>query len=279
MNAAPLSIIILAALFPTFLNAEERPPIYPFDVSVGGQEAVYSADFPIFAKIPKPVSPDAKVELKTEAEQIIVNLFPCAEDGTVPNGAPTKIIMVGSGTGFQLDQTMDKSKLTPGLYGMNIVLKSKGTGRVMFRIVDASAPDPAEDPNAVFVREFFFGKGATPGAATPPAPGGAPDQSTPESTLAAVFAAAKSGDLASLKALVPASGDLDGDVERIRDVSEAGEADQKEFKEWFATGKIVGAARIEGDSAEVDFTFGPTGKRDETMGLVRKGGKWYLDSF
>ena len=108
---------------------------------------------------------------------------------------------------------------------------------------------------------------------------GAPDQSTPEGTLATVFAAAKSGDLASLKALVPAAGDLDGDVERIRKVADADKAAQKEFSEWFGAGKVVGKARVEDDTADIDFTFGPKGSRSDTMNLVRKDGKWFLDSF
>ena len=170
MKARPLFLILsLFAFAATLTSAEERPAIYPFDVTVGGQDAVFNSSFPIFAKIPGPVAADAEVILDAEPEAIIVNIFPCEANGTVPRGVDPKVIMAGKATSFKLNQTLDKSTLAPGLYGMNIVLRSKGTSRVMFRI----------------------GEGAAPATPTAPAIAGAPNQSTPESTLEAVFAAAK----------------------------------------------------------------------------------------
>ena len=233
-------------------RAQERPPIYPFDVTISGQKAEYSSEFPLFAKITDPVSPTAEVSVSSEPEMIIANIFPCDSKGTTKPGASPKVIMVQSGTSFKLDQTMDKSVLGPGTYGTNLVLKSKGTSRVMFVIGNKVVGEPAGD---------------------------APDQSTPTSTLQALFDNAKSGNFAALKLLVPEVPGLDGDVRRIASVPEAKPEEQREFQEWFSTGKIDGEARIEGDKAEVDFLFGPKGDRNETMNLIKKDGNWYLFSF
>jgi hypothetical protein len=40
---------------------EERPIVYPFDVTVGGQKAVVQKDNMLFVVIEKPVKPDAVV--------------------------------------------------------------------------------------------------------------------------------------------------------------------------------------------------------------------------
>ena len=114
-------------------------------------------------------------------------------------------------------------------------------------------------------------------APTPAAADEKIDQSKPENVLQAVFDCAKSGALAKLKGL--ASSTADGDVKNVCAVSEAPQEVQADFKKHFATGKIVGAARVEGDRAAIGFLFGPDGSKDETMNLVRENGRWFLDSF
>ena len=246
-------VFVVTLLLPLVsLRSEERPTIYPFDVTVAGQKAEYSSDFPLFAKIADSVSPTAEVTVSADPEMIIANIFPCDSKGTTKPGASPKVIIVQSGTSFKLDQTMDKSVFEPGIYGMNLVLKSKGTARVMFEIGGAEAAD---------------------------APADGPDQSTPAETLEALFALAKSGNFAALKTLVPDIAGLDGDVRRIAAVVDAKPEEQQEFQQWFSTGKIVGEARIEGEKAAVDFLFGPKGTRNETMNMILKDGKWYLFSF
>ncbi len=107
------------------------------------------------------------------------------------------------------------------------------------------------------------------------------DQSTPEGTLNAVFEAAKSGDMSNLTKLCHAELENDADTKRICDCGKK-DADKnllKEFKRYFAKGFIVGKARIKDNKAEVDFKFGPNGKKDEHMRMLKKDGKWYLASF
>lgn len=53
------------------------------------------------------------------------------------------------------------------------------------------------------------------------------------------------------------------------------------YVRYFAGGRVVGPARVQGEMAEVDFDFDmSTGHpRRETMNLVQRVGRWYLSSF
>ena len=234
--------------------AKERAAIYPFDVTVAGETAVIEGNpaSAIFAKLKKPVAKDAEVKLgMKEPAQVIVNVFSVDDKGVPIKGVEPKVIFVTKGTSFRLDGTMDKSVLADGKYGMNIVSSLLGTSRVLFEVGEAKAASGGES------------------------------QKTPEAALQMVFDAAKSGKLEGLKVLLPPGGGEDGDVRNVCGVSMAPEKDQKEFREYFEKGAIQGKARIDekAGTAEVDFLFGPTGKKSETMNLVRKGELWYLSSF
>ncbi len=246
----PLALLVSAG----FATAAERAAIYPFDVKVGGQLARIEGqpEAAIFAKVAKAVGADAEVEVVVDgpAGNVIVNLFAVDENGSPKEGATPKIILADS-TKFTLAETMDKSKLAPGRYGMNVVIARMGTSRVLFEI--------SEKPEAAVTAAL--------------------DQSTPEKVLGAVFEAARSGELAGLAALLPPSGKCDGDVKDVCGVAKAPADKQKEFTEYFAKGKITGKARVDGKKAEVDFLFGPNGTKKETMELVQEGGKWYLAQF
>jgi len=103
------------------------------------------------------------------------------------------------------------------------------------------------------------------------------DQSSPTPVLEAVFAAARSGQLARLTAL--AASTADGDVESVCGVSTASPEIRESFRTHFAKGKIIGKPRLDGNRAEIDFLFGPDGRKKETMHLVRENGLWFLESF
>lgn len=108
--------------------------------------------------------------------------------------------------------------------------------------------------------------------------GGSVDHSDPASVTSAIFAAAKSGDTATLAGLCDPKKENDKDTRRICEIT----PDHKkfaQFKEYFAEGKVEGSPKIDGDKAEVKFKFGPGGKKDETMKLIQRDGKWYLASF
>lgn len=104
-------------------------------------------------------------------------------------------------------------------------------------------------------------------------------QSTPAGTANIIFDAAKSGDYSKLKTLCDASLDQDTDSKKICEVADGDEKLKNSFKEYFAKGKVVGEATVEGDNAEVKILFGPDGTKDETFKMKKKDGKWYLMSF
>lgn len=105
---------------------------------------------------------------------------------------------------------------------------------------------------------------------------GSIDQSSPTSVMNALFAAAKSGDTAGLAGLC-ADG-ADGDSRSICGLTKDSPK-LAEFQKYFASGAVQGEPRVSGDSAEVDFTFGPDGTKKETMKMTQKDGKWFLSSF
>ena len=84
----------------TALSAEERPALYPFDVTLGGTKAEMKAGNEIFAEVSKPVAPDAVLALEKEVPMLIVNAFPCKEDGSVEETtlAPVVFVPLLSGT-------------------------------------------------------------------------------------------------------------------------------------------------------------------------------------
>ncbi|OAI41928.1 hypothetical protein AYO41_01250 [Verrucomicrobia bacterium SCGC AG-212-E04] len=117
------------------IAAKKVSPIYPFQVKVGGQLAFIEGNpqTAIFAKLKEPVGADAEIEILGVPAMIIINVFKVNPDGSVTSSESPKIIMVQNGIKTRLDETMDKSKLPPGLYGMNIVYANV-TSRVMFTV-------------------------------------------------------------------------------------------------------------------------------------------------
>jgi hypothetical protein len=106
----------------------------------------------------------------------------------------------------------------------------------------------------------------------------ASDAPGPAAVLELLFAAARDEDFSQLAGLCDPQGENDGDTASICDLS-ADHPEHTTFIEQFSTGKVVGEARIDGDSAEVDFIFGPDGDWSETMTLIERDGRWYLLDF
>jgi len=261
-----VAVSFLAAISVAVGQDGNHHRIYPFDVTIAGEVAVLqgSGDAAIFARTRKVVKNDVEVKLDIEPTMIIVNVFPVDKNGTPTADAQeqVKIIMVTKGTAFKLadtkDKTMQPASLEPGMYLMNIVAASK-TARVAFEIGAGKAktePGKMEKVAASLT---------------------AVDQSKPENVLQAIFDAANSGNIAPLISLK--SSDPDGDVKDVCSVGKASAEKQAEFKSYFMKGKISGAPKIEGNKAAINFTFGPSGTKSETMNLVKEGDQWFLDSF
>jgi hypothetical protein len=101
-------------------------------------------------------------------------------------------------------------------------------------------------------------------------------QGDPKAVAEAIFDAAKSGKYDGLAALIDS--DADKDSKMITSAATDKEV-AKSFQEYFSKGKVVGDPVITGDNAEVKILFGPDGTKEETFNMVRKNGKWYLNSF
>ena len=275
---------VFVSLLTTGLHAQERSPIYPFDVEVAGQPAVPPAGpAVIFAKIPQPVAPDAEVQVDTEGGMIIVNVFAIDDNGAPLKGTAgqAKVIMVQNGTGFALDRTMDKSTLAPGHYGMNIVLQNQGTSRVEFTVGTAEqlahppAPDhppaaPTPSSSAAAAKLNMAGTDGITATASA-------DRSTPDGAMRQFIQFAAEGKFEQIRAF--ADPECDGDVRELCAIADSSEKDKHRYQNFFGGGKVLGAARIDGDKAQVDFTMGDQQEKQETMNLQRIEGVWFLSSF
>jgi hypothetical protein len=121
-------------------------------------------------------------------------------------------------------------------------------------------------------------------------PAAAASQSGPAAVVAQLFTAAKKDDPKLLGGLCDPQKENDGDTDCLCaldpsyvphkcDSDSGNRIPWVEFKMMFQDGKVNGKARIEGDHAEVDFTFGEGGSESETMALVKRNGNWYFESF
>lgn len=128
------SLLCLILLLP--LVAEERPLFLPFDITLGGEKAVMEDGNELFAQIGKPVKADAVLELEAEVPMLIVNAFPCKEDGTVLETQTAAVIFANKAKQVKLSDTMDKKKLKPGMYLANVVADGK-TSRIVFEVGEA----------------------------------------------------------------------------------------------------------------------------------------------
>ena len=134
----------------------ERPLLYPFEVTLGGQKAEIGEWGDLFAVVKEPVKADAVLSLEKEAPMLIVNAFPCKEDGTIlMDGAPAAVIFANQTKEVKLDATMDKKELAPGTYLMNVVANGK-TSRVVFTVTDGGK---VKLPDFGKLMNFLKGKG------------------------------------------------------------------------------------------------------------------------
>jgi len=136
-----------------------------------------------------------------------------------------------------------------------------------------AAPPPVAQPAPAPVPQLA--QVAAPAVGNVPA-AGAVNQSDPVAVVAAVFAAAQSGQYAPLASLCAPG--CDGDTRRICAVA-SDPSLAAEFQRYFATGRVTGPAVVTGTTATVPITFGPDGTSAEQMQLAQVGGQWFLMSF
>ena len=107
--------------------------IMPFPVMIGGQKTTRKNS--ICASIANPVSSNAEIVLEAKTDKMmIINVFPCDENGKVARGVKTEIILIKKGGNkTSLDKTVSKNKLSPGTYIMNATAADK-TARIFFKV-------------------------------------------------------------------------------------------------------------------------------------------------
>ena len=104
------------------------------------------------------------------------------------------------------------------------------------------------------------------------------DRADPKSVLGHVFWAARTGETAQLASLCDPAGEGNDAVARVCAVA-PGSSDYAAFREMFSRGRLNGEPRISGETAVIKFLYGPKGTDREAMTLVRRGERWYLQSF
>ena len=101
-------------------------------------------------------------------------------------------------------------------------------------------------------------------------------QTSPKAVAEAIFDAAKTGNYQRLSTLIDAH--ADGNSRRIARVQGDIEI-ARQFRLYFSEGRVTGPATIDGNQAQVQIFFGLGGIREETLKMIRRGGRWYLQSF
>jgi hypothetical protein len=104
-------------------------------------------------------------------------------------------------------------------------------------------------------------------------------QKDPVNLMKYIFESAKKGDFSNFRHLCDPYGENDRDVSRICNIEMLPEKMKQVFKISFENGRIIGEAKIEGDRAKIEFTYGISTNMLEEMGLVRRNGLWYLSGF
>jgi hypothetical protein len=102
------------------------------------------------------------------------------------------------------------------------------------------------------------------------------DWSRPKSVLGHVFWAARTGETDKLASLCDRG--ANHAARRICAVTPAS-TDYPSFRKNFGRARLNGEPRIAGDTALIKFLYGPDVTARETMTLVRRDGRWLLQSF
>ena len=127
-----LLLAFLSIVTTGILSAQDDGSL-PFGVSLGGQAATYKKGEP-FAKVANPVKNDAAIEVAAKADgTIIINVNKTdAKGAPAPGGQPAIIILQSTNKGT-LAGTMDKQKLAPGSYLLNVIADGK-TASILFTV-------------------------------------------------------------------------------------------------------------------------------------------------
>ena len=105
------------------------------------------------------------------------------------------------------------------------------------------------------------------------------NQSTPRNTVEEIFRCARTGDYSQIHLLCDPLGRGDGDTKELCSINLQSQAQKIEFRNFFKLAYTIDQKIIKERGAEVNFKFGPRAQKNETMRLIKRNGKWYLNSF
>lgn len=101
-------------------------------------------------------------------------------------------------------------------------------------------------------------------------------QKSPRSVLEYIFQSAKNNDFSNFQYLCDPYGENDSDLKSICYADLMPENGKKELKENFSNGRIMVETEISNDSAKIEFAFGSSSNKLETMNFIKRNDNWYL---
>jgi vacuolar-type H+-ATPase subunit I/STV1 len=104
-------------------------------------------------------------------------------------------------------------------------------------------------------------------------------QKDPKTVMEYIFKSAKEGDFSNFRYLGDPYGENDSDVNQICYIEIRSDEKKQELKREFENGRVMGETKVKADRAEVEFAFGPSSNKLQTMKMVNRNGLWYLAAF
>lgn len=129
MKAVRLFLLALLLAAPALAQ-----DFYPFPVTLGGQQAAKVEGDGNFAHFPGPVSAGAVMGVKGQSGQVIVNIFPSDDKGTVAQGVQPAVLIFDAGQTKSIDDNISGKKHGAGWYAANVVCGAAGTSRILFQV-------------------------------------------------------------------------------------------------------------------------------------------------
>lgn len=102
-------------------------------------------------------------------------------------------------------------------------------------------------------------------------------QADPAATAETIFYLIQNEEYDALPALI--GEEADDNSKQLGELKDAGKEKQQQTKEYFASASLNRDPVIDGDKATVKIKLGYEGRFEETFGMVKKNGKWYLSSY
>jgi hypothetical protein len=104
-------------------------------------------------------------------------------------------------------------------------------------------------------------------------------QFTPEGTVKQLIISAMKEDYSKLRYLIDPYGEFDQDAFSISLIESYPQEMKIEWRNQFANGRIMGEPRVNLETAEVEIAMGISSDRLQTIQLIKRQDRWYIQSF